>query len=252
MKLIHSFWSKPAQMERWNVKNQIVKNVWYYALSVVFAKKLGIEIELHTDNTGKEFLDFLPYNKINKTLEHFDFHKDLWAANKIEVYKHLNQGDIHIDGDVFIKKQTALDALTFDAYDCIFQMEEGCSEHFYKPTYNKIKHIFDKQLPFFSERDNPVNCGIAGFNNMKLKHDYIYMYFKTAQLLLDEYDKSKDVHSAYNVVILEQWFVRHVLKKHNAKIKYVLSIDDCLGTSKEIGYTHIFGSTKYLEDVLQR
>ena len=239
-------------MERWDVKNQIVKNIWYYAVSVALVKKLGVDIELHTDNIGKEFLDFLPYDKIHKTLENFDFHKDLWASNKMEVYKHLNPGDIHIDGDVFIKKQTALDALKFDNYDCIFQMEEGYSEHSYRPTYNKMKHLFNKMLPFFSENYSPINCGVAGFNNMELKHDYIDMYFEIAQLLLDKHNELKNVDLSYSMVVLEQWFVWNALKKHNAKIKFLLPIADCLGTSRKIGYTHIMGSAKYKENVLQQ
>ena len=67
---VHTFWTKPALNDRWNVNkiDQIIKNIWYYTLSTVYIKRLYHNIELHTDDFGMKCLDHIPYDKIHLTL----------------------------------------------------------------------------------------------------------------------------------------------------------------------------------------
>jgi len=106
----------------------LAKNINCFAVSCAYAKKLGATIELHTDNLGKKLLGFLPYDAIHTTLEGLaiegDFDNNFWTAGKIETLKNMQLGDVHIDGDFFVKTPETLAMLfNFDG-DVLFQCSE--------------------------------------------------------------------------------------------------------------------------------
>ena len=107
---IHTYWSKPALNNRWDVEKvfQIINNIWYYTTSVAYLKKLGQQIELHTDDFGLKCMDHIPYDKIHLTLNTIPSNIEpyIWAFGKFWALKDCPLNTIHIDGDVFIKSYT--------------------------------------------------------------------------------------------------------------------------------------------------
>lgn len=245
-KLVHSFWTKPAIEKRWGEEDQLRKNIWNYATSACYAHQLGIPIELHTDYYGAELLEDLPYNKVYITLENFNHNRHFWAGGKFEAYKYMNEGDIHIDGDVFIKTRMAQNALSFNGYDAVFQNWEWEGDA--KSCYWEGLNAMMKKTTFpewFDISLNPINCGVVGFNNMKLKHEYIDAYFEYT-------DRFKDCKDDSSILVLEQWFISSLLKKHESNVKFVFDENsDKEKQAVEMGYQHILGKAKYDEENMQ-
>ena len=245
-KLVHSFWTKPAFEKRWGEEDQLRKNIWYYAISACYAQQLGIPVELHTDYYGAELLGALPYDKIHTTLENFNHNRHFWAGGKFEAYKYMNKGNIHIDADVFIKTKTAQNAISFTGYDAVFQNWEWDSNA--KGWYWGGLNAMMKKTAFpewFNLSLNPINCGVVGFNNVKLKHEYIDAYFEYT-------DRFKDCENESSILVVEQWFISSLLEKHNANVKFVLDESgDKKKQAVEIGYQHIIGKSKYHEHHMQ-
>ena len=249
MSFVHSIWTAPMKNQRWEETEQFKKNVWLFAYSVACLKNLGVETDLYTDKDGKDIFGFLPYNKIHTTLENFNVDKRFWAAFKIETYKHLKEGDIHIDGDVFLLYKHTLEQFKFDGYDAIFQHQEPITADFlfYQDILNTVK-TYIAPPDWFYENNLPYNCGCCGFNNQQLKHKYIDVYFSMLEKISStpELQKENCVFDLYT----EQWLVSSLMKKNNAKIKtffkeYTQHFDDYC---KMIGYIHYVGRHKYKED----
>ena len=62
MKIIQSLWTTPMLKNRWGVQNQLLMNLWLYALSINYIKNLNIPTVLYTDDLGKEIFNIL--NKV--------------------------------------------------------------------------------------------------------------------------------------------------------------------------------------------
>ena len=259
--LAHSFWTKPAKLTRWEENEQIRKNIWYFATSAAFAQRNNIPIELHTDNLGADLLGFLPYQKIHRTLENFNVDVRFWAAGKFEAYKHLKAGVIHIDGDVFIKREVTKQAINFDGYDAIFQNYEnifsgndyGCSV--YKKNLDLVRQAH--ALPeWFSDRLKPYNCGLIGFNNMEIKEEYISTYFSVLEQISGTRSLQQYTVGAHDVcfdLVIEQWLIASLLhNKHNAKVKTLFDGDIHFGgeIARNLGYTHVIGKWKYSAEAM--
>jgi hypothetical protein len=176
-------------------------------------------------------------------------------------YKHLKAGVIHIDGDVFIKREVTKQAINFDGYDAIFQNSENIFNGYYESCYKKNIDLVRQThaLPeWFSDRLKPYNCGLIGFNNMKIKTDYIDNYFWALEKIsndrsLQRYSVEKD-DVCFDLVI-EQWLVTSLLhNKHNAKVKTLFDGDVHFGgeIAKNLGYTHVIGKWKYSDEAMEK
>lgn len=246
MRIFHSLWTKPALDKRWDQANQLESNIWLYTLSVLYAKSIGLEIVLHTDSLGKSLLSHLPYDAIYTTLNNIpdSIPTMVWAYGKFEALKNEPIGSIHIDGDVFLKKPEIIKELNFDSSDVIIQNSEGMGEHYKDPEKQLIKHgiISDN----FLNTDFAYNCGIVGFNNAKLKNQYLNFY-------LDSINKVSNVRSIKNMMLNDRYFcVDLPLEQHSLavlcqkyKVKELLSGGDIHQKGLSIGYQHLIGKDKY-------
>lgn len=54
MRLVHSFNTRPLSIDCYGVDSlrRLAGNIWYFSLSVAYAKAAGAEIELHADSLG--------------------------------------------------------------------------------------------------------------------------------------------------------------------------------------------------------
>ena len=146
MRFIHSFSTRPLSIDLYGygALRRMAGNIWYFALSLAYLRRLGVETVLHTDTLGASLLGHLPYDAINLTLNEVpnDIHPRFWAAGKIWALQAEPVGSIHIDGDVFIKSENALRYIDSKHWDFLAQHYESSE------WYEKENIVFDIDLPF--------------------------------------------------------------------------------------------------------
>jgi len=236
MKLIHSFWTKPYVIGGHLDGSELRKNINCFAYSVACAKKLGAAIELHTDNLGKKLLEFLPYDNIHTTLEGFECDTTLWAAGKIETYKHLEIGDVYIDGDVFVEREFALYQLFNISADVLFLQTENSHINHYQNEQNRLSKI-----PFEFSWDKPYCCGVVRFSNAEAKEKYISKFEKC----IEQMKKGDYVLDFSLNILFEQWLSVREIKEYNIATLY--RNEDELSESYYTGLWHYKGINKFLE-----
>lgn len=116
MRIIQSFWTKPfldrkgtGEGNRWNGGWPHRKlNYFSWALSCLSLRTYYEEVELVTDDKGKEILIDkmqLPYTKTTTTLNVLgDRDGGLWALGKVYAYGLQKTPFLHVDNDIFIGK----------------------------------------------------------------------------------------------------------------------------------------------------
>ena len=263
MKFIHTFWTKPALNNRWNEDSvsQVIKNIWYYSLSVAYIKRLDLPIELHTDDFGKHCLDHLSYDNIHLTLNTIpEYIKPYqWAYGKFLALKNCDLDTIHIDGDVFIKHDKCINRIQDfidKKYDAIFQ----CKEHNRTspgvlPVYkNTSTELFNLTYPIWGKKNGKFayNTGIILFNNQEYKDEFLKEYFRchhdcaTIPEFISKYNDFKQNGGNYIPdLVLEQQFMYDLAKYKNYKIGELIDYLNLKDTANEIGYQHVLGKEKY-------
>lgn len=275
MRFVHTYWTKPAFADRWNVNKlpQLISNIWYYTTSVAYLKKLGQYIELHTDDFGKQCLDHIPYDNIYTDLNTIpeNIKPFMWAYGKFWGCKDLDLGYIHIDGDVFIKSQKVLDAIGYGHKVLIQGHEYVVDKKYVGPIYEKTAVALKTlQYPGWSDHNgqNAYNVGILQFNDKELKDLYFNTYFeyadkccadKTISTLCSE----SNGHLAPDLIFEQQWLYE-MCKYKNIEAKTLLHpviVPDGKGmynnlsfidSANAIGYQHIIGWDKYKEHIIYK
>ena len=253
-KFIHSYWTAPALDRRWSVNGviQTITNMWYFATSVAYLKKLGQKIVLHTDTLGKTILDHIPYDEITLTLDDIPkwMHTMVWACGKMYAIEKEPLGSIHIDGDVFFKKPTAVNLVKNFIGDAMVQNLE--SKLHSAPAYTNAMGIM-QHLPFPEGTTNRLNSayntGVLCFKNQEFKDKFLSTYFNMAERVSKDpkcvESLNKDKYCAPDI-ILEQQFI-YELSKDKYKVRTLLHNGFEKQFPQEIGYQHVIGSKKYLQ-----
>lgn len=110
-------------------KRQLKVHVYYFTLSAIYAKRSGFNIVLHTDNKGFKYLQHAPYDEIFVDLDiDISNRKEIFARAKFKAMENEPDDSIHIDGDVFLKKETIKEHLKYGEYDIIVQLLETLFE----------------------------------------------------------------------------------------------------------------------------
>ena len=114
MKIIHSYWSKPSHSKNGILAENRYNGGWLalkyhymsWALSCLKFKEFYEDVELYTDQEGKELLiDLLnlPSSKVHISLDELNYlPEQMWALPKIFTYSLQTEPFIHADGDVYI------------------------------------------------------------------------------------------------------------------------------------------------------
>ena len=214
-----------------------------FTLSYIYAKSIGIDITLYTDTKGYDILNHIPFKEVKIELDNVDrFDEDLYAYPKIYVLEKEPLGILHIDGDVFLKKESIKQLLDFKDYDCIVQCYEDKTKFGfgYDESIAEFKYV---DLPLWASKqcECMYNTGILGFNNQELKDEFIQAYKDTAK----KYHNNKiKVRNSCPDIIIEQKFLLDLTNYKNLKVKTLLDYDKFNEQAKEIGYTHVLGSAK--------
>lgn len=251
MRICHSIWSKPLIKTSWDNENYIQDNLWMFGLSVAYIKKLGFEIVLHTDKIGKDIFGILPYDEIYLTLENNDSYSRFWASGKILAQEAEPLGSIHIDGDVFLKSEYFKDYLNFKEYDIICQnTETPHTIEVYATIYNEIIKSIDLLPTYFNGGClSAINCGLIGFNNQKLKDEYIVGYKYMLKKLSENDNFITQIYKNELLttdLILEQYWLGMLIDNYKFNKKTIFPDTSIIAErSLEIGYTHLLGYNKH-------
>lgn len=261
MRFVHSLWTAPSLKQRWGFDAKIatITNIWYYALSVAYLKKLGQTVVLHTDNFGKECLSHIPYDDIYLTIEEKTTAETcpiMWASSKFYALEREPLGAIHIDGDVFIKSHKCLDMINAGPYDLFCQgkediklWEEQMPDIIYEDNDAYLQHL---KFPEGVRQHgiNAYNTGIISFNNQELKDKFIESYFyMREQIVNDEkmiqlWETNKDVCPD---LVVEQRFLYDLSEGYKVRCMIDYYRKKVNEDANALGFQHVIGKKKYLQ-----
>lgn len=249
MRFIHSFSSRPLGVSMYDTSalTRMIGNIWYFSLSVAYAKRSGAEIELHTDSFGRALLGHLPYDALYLTLDNMpdDIHPRFWAAGKIVALKEAPLGAVHIDGDVFVKRRELVTDWDRSEWDAIAQHYESSDWYRYE------NRLFDRDRRFalsvgLDTRSKGLACntGVIGFRDAALKQEYIDGYLRMARHYSRFADTLENTQLTPDVMIEQLWFYQ-LMERRKANLKIVLD-DDCPHEyAASLGFQHEITMTKF-------
>lgn len=235
MKVVQSFWSKPAVDNGMNYDFHRFKGGFFshqhhlmsWALSCLQFRKYYSQVELITDSVGKELLIDqlgLPYTKVSTALDNLEnYDADLWALGKIYAYGMQNEPFLHADGDIFpwerldpyIEKAALVSLHREDTADYYSFLEE------FKKSFTQIPELLQKDMK--EERLTYVgNAGIIGGYN----YQFFQSFCKQVMAFVSKQSSDRDKrHGLFNAII-EQYFFTCLAAKEEIPIKYILESDD--------------------------
>ncbi len=239
MRIVHSFSTKYCTEKQFKV------HVYYFTLSAVYAKKSGFDIVLHTDEKGFDVLKYAPYDEIFIDLEYNNIHrKEIFAWTKFKAMENEPNDSIHIDGDVFLKKDTLKECLDYGDYDIIVQHLETRKYNGSFWDTSSDAYSMCKYPPFMPRYcTNMYNCGIIGFKNKQFYKEYSDYYFQ----LINEYNILGVPNKGVPDLIAEQQLLYCFAKHKKLKVKTLLEEDNITKMANEIGYQHLQTSHKYTD-----
>jgi len=261
MKIVQSFWSKPAlagpQAHRsgWPDKRY---NYFSWALSALQFKKYYNEVELVTDEAGYELLIDkmkLPYTSVQVALDRLNgYDKDLYAIGKLYAYSLQDSPFIHADGDVFIWEKFPGELETSDLICQNKERGEDYSRLYYNIYLDMLRNY--RFCPPVLERSIQrngtviaVNAGILGGQQWAFFRDYAMAAFEFI-------DGNADFLGRVNLrvanIVFEQ-FLFHALAEekgfsvgaYNADfVSFWNDIADYTGVPCRTKYIHTIGALK--------
>lgn len=256
MRLISSYDSAPIENNRWNNGDKFLDTVYMTALSLLYASKY-YSVTFYTNEKMANLLNHLPIEiKIFK--RKFDYSvKDTWVESKFYALSEQSAPFVHIDTDVFLYKDVFS---KIEDYEVITERMETKSDfhpHYLKQIEFFTKHIVDKNMLWHSSLSHSLNCGTLGFNNLKIKDEFVENYFKLKSSFntkVNLYRNFCGIHSE-PCIIMEQYNLFGILNHFNIEIKTVLKEFEREKQSKEainLGYTHLSGNVKYDPNIVSR
>jgi len=250
----HSYYSRPAQeYNRWGISQQFLKNLWCAALSVEYMHKHNREIILSCNSVvAKQILTAgIKYDDVIPYLDNLKISNYFWAGCKIFTQQFMEKGDVHIDMDVFFLSDKCLNMIEQYEWDVVNQELEITALD-YKHDGNWYKRHFD----FLREnginiKPNPysLNCGVIGFNNDKIKQQYIKEYFNLVKEIsrLDATKYEGGVEFFAPDLICEQMNLCNIIDKNKGNVLLLRPNNEYVADYRN-DYLHLIGQTKYSEE----
>lgn len=186
MKIIQSFWSKPALAYLSLLNDSRTNGGWisrkYYYISLTLSCLKLLEfydkVELYTDQFGKKLLIDslkLPYTNYHTALDNLSelYSEYLWTVGKLFVYGLQTEPFLHVDNDIFIWSR--FDQRIEEA-DLVAQNPE-VNQSYYKPVVDSLMKSFTlpkwliKELGL-KEKIVVSNTGVVGGNNFEFFKHY--------------------------------------------------------------------------------
>ena len=257
-KFIHSYFSRPylSKNNRWQQQNEHFTALWLFALSMEYIHQSNHEIVLFTDDYGKTLFDNLGYDKIFpelNQLQKLNFHERFWAAGKIIALQNSPIGDVHIDGDVFLKNEKLCRYILNVDCDLIVQNSEyafieDLHTHYWY-AYTLLEKITPNMQSIINKENLALCCGIVGFKNTELKDKFCTGYFENLRKI-HKYDLELLQQCSSPDLVFEQLYLYQCAKEMNTKVELLLGEGWDENSDKkamEKGYCHLITDAKQSE-----
>jgi hypothetical protein len=227
-----------------------------WALSCLTFKELYQEIELVTDEKGKQILIDtlqLPYTSVRVELDTLNkYPKQLWAIGKLYAYQLQDQPFIHVDGDVYSWNKFGNNIETADLVGQHLDVEEG-HYHFSMQHLSAMDfHILEELKSDFTlrRRFDATNAGMIGGNAVDFFKEYVDRSFYFINKNLDKVNQ-KTIGSSY-AMIYEQYLFSvlarnkgmHVQHFINEKEEGILHLSDFMNRFCAKKYVHLLSTAK--------
>ncbi|WP_299761712.1 DUF6734 family protein [uncultured Dokdonia sp.] len=248
MIIIHSLYSLPLLNNRWGLQNQFEKS---YYLSFLYAKRLGYEVVLHTDNAGYELLKNIGYDRIELSLNDLKPEDSTyWSLGKIRALELEGLHSIHIDGDVFLKSNTIKSLFESD-YDVLTQMIEAQNAftNDYVPQVDLLGSVSNVLV---SDIRHSYNCGVLAFKDTQLFIEYANLFRE----LVSIYKNNPKINDFYKnefryyekMLVIEQYSLPVLTNKLKKEPKFIINEnEDLVEACDHYGFVHALGSSKYTD-----
>lgn len=253
MKIFHSFWAFPIGYDKYSHNSILDVHLYVMALSVLYAKMNGLNITMHTDDFGLKFIEGMPYDDVKLSLNDIPkwMPKCLWASGKMFAQKNEPLGAVHTDYDVFIQTNECIMEIErlMKNSDAIVQSND--SMIYCEPLMERmVNTLWETGIPIAHSGESycpSFNCGIVGFNNQRLKDEYISKYLEYTYRYSTE-DVYKELLTTVKIpdLIFEQKLLYHFSQKY--KIEKLLKSDffssDINAEAIRLGYVHLLSVSK--------
>ena len=251
MKIVYSYWSAPFD-SRWPYFEKFVDGDKEAAifncllLSVLYAKKWGFRVELVTDLHGEEKLKEVPFDHVSTELELLAGSKKSWVQGKIMAIALQKEPFIHMDWDVLLLKKEIANTLKNFKTDLLVQSVDR--KELFGPGYEQQLTELNWHLDHTQFYVNGIhkiykygfNCGVMGFNSMKLKDEFVDSFIKCWRIT--ENKMRGDMSLA-----IEQGLLYAIVEAGP------YTFDTIIGNGKraaeKTGYTHLVYFSKYAESI---
>ena len=251
-RVYHSFWSKPLLERRYNrsVMKQLRSTLLFTAIGVAYAKKLEMEIVLHTDDYGADMFGFLPYNAIYTTLNGHDIHQAFWASGKMIALAHEPLGSCHLDLDAWIKKPECLDFIFKSQKDLVVQNIENSAGVYGRTKEIVIRNVdLSKHINILESKNyRAYNCGLIRINNQSLKDRWLNAYWDITNTINQKHLPNLDEKYFIPDLISEQWMLYQLCQQNSYSVDALCNGNTDKTRAKKLGYTHLISEGKYKVD----
>lgn len=250
MRYVHSFSARPLLIDCYGhgSMRRALAQMWYYALSVAYLRRLGHEAVLHTDSLGALFLGWLPYAEVRLTLDAMPdgIYPRFWAAAKFAALAAETAPCVHIDGDVFIKTEAchSMIARALETHDIAVQSSDPAK------MYTLEKPLFDSEADFCAAHHctpdgrDALNTGILGFGSQEVKDAVVGNYLEIVRHFSRHHAEALDDTFLTPDLIAEQKMVEVFGRERGLRVWKLLEDRD---QAQALGYQHVFSIMKFRE-----
>lgn len=233
MKIIQSFWSKPAfgsislSNDSRSNGGWINRKYYYFSLTLSCLKLLEFydRVELYTDLVGKKLLIEvlqLPYTYCHTDLEKINhlYNEYLWTIGKLFVYGLQSEPFIHVDNDIFIWSR--FDERIHEA--SLVAQNPEYNQDYYQPIVQCLIRCFElpKWLMNELKSDKKIivsNTGIIGGNNFEF---FKYYSKKSLSLVNNNFQNLEFINIGAFSVFVEQYMFHFLANDLNTKVEYLI------------------------------
>lgn len=269
MNLLHTFWNSQKQENPLlNAGGFLAPEIHFmsWAFSCLQLRKFYPNVELHTNQQGKEILIDcleLPYSKVHLSLEtEFmeNLHPNMWAYSKIHTYSLQKEPFLHVDGDVFIWKPFEEKLLQGDLIAQNIEDFIGVYAHSLETIIKNADYV-PNWIPKDSKSYLSYNAGILGGTHLDFYSTYTQIAFEFYEKNKNCFDKLSKIDTNVNT-IPEQYLFNVLVQQQNVNVNCysdkVIKIDsdfldyvDIASVPKERTYFHVLGQFKQRKEANQ-
>ncbi|MDZ7896625.1 MAG: DUF6734 family protein [Arcicella sp.] len=237
MKVLQTCWfNNPKKLDAGWLSTKFHLMSW--ALSALSIQKHYPNIELVTDNLGKEILIDklqLPYSSVSLVQENFKpLFPSLWVLRKLYSYSIQIKPFIHIDGDAYLFKPFGQEFLNARLVAQNYEYNHPYYVRGFEEVMNTCVHIPNYLKKDYQGRLSAVNAGImGGFDTIFFKRLYqeVTLFLENNQDHLEQLDPF-----CFNI-FLEQFWFKKLADESQIPISYQMS--------QEIGYPFNYGLDRF-------